>query len=875
VSDSGRSENDSMSKPRGRRRVFVSSVASVLVFLVTVWRLTESEVAAAELEEATKALRAGDHATCIRITTKAVNDRLFGEEYYLLKAEAEMQTGEYQAAHDTLVNGLARYSWSVRMRMLGIEAARMSGDSKQASTWQAEIVDQAGRAPWRYSDADNLVSLGRTAVMMGDDARIVLEVFYDRALKLHPLHRDALLASGELALAKQDFALAADTFQSAVKKYPDDADLQFGVAKSLDRSEPPLAAHALTLCLKANYRHVGALLYQAENAIDAEKYDGASELLDKVIKINPKHPAAWAYRSIIAGLKNDQRHAIEYRAAALSTWNENPLVDHLIGKKLSQKYRFTEGAAHQQQALVFDDAFLPARVQLAQDFLRLGKEDEGWKLGEAAAKADAYDVHVFNLMQLRDAIAKYTTLEDDSFIVRMEAKEAAIYGQAVLNLLRRAKRDLCAKYGLELKDRITVEIFPEPNDFAVRTFGMPGAAGYLGVCFGKVITANSPASQKDHPSNWQAVLWHEFCHVVTLEKTHNRMPRWLSEGISVYEERQAHPTWGQRMTAKSRTRILSGLTTPIRELSGAFLRPETPADLNFAYFQSSLVVEFFIERYGIDALKKVLDDLATGLPIDAALERHLAPLDQLDEEFREYAAQMARELAPNLDWEKYDLSAIRDDDDPERLVRWVADHPTSLQGLTVLAIQHIEKREFAEAKKPLTKLIELYPEQIGDDCPYELLAAIHKELREVADERRVLEQYATRTDSAVPSLLRLVELQSTPADWPSARETVRQLLAINPLLPQTQRARATIAEQLNDPADALSALEAMLLMEPDDPAELHFRRAKLLHQQNDPRAKSHVLQALEAAPRYRDAQKLLLKIVRAQKPEAKAEAKSP
>ncbi len=857
--------DDSTFQTDRRRRSHVFSSVSTALTIAAAWLSMVPDVAATELEDATKSLRAGDHATCIQITDKAIQARLFGEEYYLLKAEAELQTGQYKAANDTLVNGLARYSWSVRMRLLGIEAARMSGDSKQASTWQAEIIDQAGRAPWRYSDADNLVSLGRTAVLIGSDARLVLENFYDRALKLHPLHRDALLASGEFALAKQDFALAADTFQSAVKKYPDDADLQFGVTRSLDRSEPALAAHALTLCLKANYRHLGALLYQAENAIDAEKYDDANEVLDKIISVNPKHPAAWAYRSIIAGLKNDQRHAIEYRAAALSTWKENPLVDHLIGKKLSQKYRFTEGAAHQQQALAFDDDFLPARVQLAQDFLRLGKEDEGWKLGEAAAKADAYDVHVFNLMQLRDALAKYTTLEDDSFIVRMEAKEAAIYGQAVLDLLKRAKEKLGAKYGLELKDRITVEIFPEPNDFAVRTFGMPGAAGYLGVCFGKVITANSPASQKDHPSNWQAVLWHEFCHVVTLEKTHNRMPRWLSEGISVYEERQAHPTWGQRMTAKSRTRILAGLLTPIRELSGAFLRPETPADLNFAYFQSSLVVEVFIEKYGIDALKKVLDDLATGLPIDPALERHLASLDQLDEEFREYAAQMARELAPDLDWEKYDLSAIRDDDDPDRLVRWVADHPTSLQGLTVLAVQHIEKREFAEAKKPLTKLIELYPEQVGDDCPYELLAAIHKELKEVAAERRVLEQYAIRTDSAVPSLLRLVELQSTPIDWTAARETVRQLLAINPLLPQIQRARATISEQLNDPSDALPALEALLLMQPDDPAELHFRLAKLLHQQADPRAKAHVLQALEVAPRYRDAQKLLLKIVREKK----------
>src|SRR5690606_20032281 len=116
-----------------------------------------------------------------------------------------------------------------------------------------------------------------------------------------------------------------------------------------------------------------------------------------------------------------------------------------------------------------------------------------------------------------------------------------VYGRRVQSLLGRAKQTLCAKYGLDLKQKIVVEIFPDENDFAVRTFGMPAGSGYLGVCFGKVITANSPASQKEHPANWEAVLWHEFCHVVTLELTLNKMPRWLSEGISVYEEAQENP----------------------------------------------------------------------------------------------------------------------------------------------------------------------------------------------------------------------------------------------------------------------------------------------------------------------------------------------
>ena len=95
------------------------------------------------------------------------------------------------------------------------------------------------------------------------------------------------------------------------------------------------------------------------------------------------------------------------------------------------------------------------------------------------------------------------------------------------------------KYGLELKQQTIVEIFPDQKDFAIRTFGLPGGAGYLGVCFGRLITANSPASRLDTGANWEAILWHEFCHVVTLTLTKNKMPRWLSEGISVYEERAA------------------------------------------------------------------------------------------------------------------------------------------------------------------------------------------------------------------------------------------------------------------------------------------------------------------------------------------------
>jgi hypothetical protein len=99
-----------------------------------------------------------------------------------------------------------------------------------------------------------------------------------------------------------------------------------------------------------------------------------------------------------------------------------------------------------------------------------------------------------------------------------------------------------------------------------------------------VITANSPASQGASPTCWEATLWHEFCHVVTLNKTNNKMPRWLSEGISVYEERQADKTWGQTINPKYREMLLGDDFVPISKLSGAFSPPR--ATLTISYYES-------------------------------------------------------------------------------------------------------------------------------------------------------------------------------------------------------------------------------------------------------------------------------------------------
>jgi tetratricopeptide (TPR) repeat protein len=381
----------------------------------------------------------------------------------------------------------------------------------------------------------------------------------------------------------------------------------------------------------------------------------------------------------------------------------------------------------------------------------------------------------------------------------------------------------------------------------------------LVVCFGPVITVNSPASRQAHPSNWEAVVWHEFCHTVTLTKTRNKMPRWLSEGISVYEERQETPSWGQVMTPPYRELILAGGATPVSKLSGAFLKPPSPMHLQFAYYESSMVVSYIVERFGIDALKAILDDLGESVEINAALAKHTEPIEKLDENFAKWLKEKAEKLGSDkIDWTRPKLAL---DADSAAMNLWNQQHPNSFWGLLGEGRALLSERKFEEAKKPLGKAIELYPTCGEPGGPYLLMAAAHRELGETKQEREMLEKHIALDADAVEARLRLAEILAKEKDWTAVKNDAEQVVAINPLAPASHNYLAKVAEATGDRQLGIQTHRTLLLLDPLDRAEHHYQLARLLAEdQKLVEARREVVRALEDAPRYRAALALLVEI---------------
>ena len=764
----------------------------------------------------------GNYTDVITAAQKEVADNGYRSDWRLLLVKSLLTMGRYDEAYTNVMDGLNNDFSAIEMRLLARETALFRNDLAGANRQLVEIsASLQGRRP-SAQDGEELVALGQALLLLGVEPKVVLENCFQQAEKMDPPPREAFLATGQLALGKHDFKLAADAFRAGLNIFTNDPDMECGLARAFESGDREEMLKALDAALSVNPRHIPSLLLLVDHLIDGEQYDEAEKQLALVLQVNPYQPEALAYRAVLANLRNDPTQEKQFRAEALKFWKTNPQVDYLIGCKLSQKYRFAEGAAAQKRSLEFEPDYLPAREQLAEDLLRLGQSDEGWELAEEVHAQDGYDVTAFNLVTLHDQMTKFQTLTNENFIVHMTPLEAGLYGDLVLDMLSREREFMTRKYGVNLTRPTVVDIFPEQKDFGVRTFGMPDNPGYLGVCFGSVITANSPASQAENPANWEDVLWHEFTHVITLTASKNKMPRWFSEGISVYEEHQANPAWGERMNLGYRDMILNGELTPLGKLSSSFLAPKDSQHLLFAYYESSLVIDFIVQKFGLESVQKILTDLGDGKNINVAIPEHTIPLPGLEKQFAAYATDLAKNLAPGINLDKPPEPGSDTD-----VTIWEKSHPDNYYLRMRNAEKLMKVKNWTEAEPLLESLATDYHGEKGAENPLWLLAVTQRNLNETNAELATLQKFSIQESDFTGLYARLIELSEAQQDWAAVTKYANRLLAINPLISLPHRALAESGIASGNNEQAITAYRKLLLLDPPDPSEVHFQLARL------------------------------------------------
>ncbi|MBT8347426.1 MAG: tetratricopeptide repeat protein [Desulfofustis sp.] len=815
-------------------------------------------------------------------------------------------TGDYSEAEESLRQSLAALGNNETIHSLFAEVLTLTGRSREALQVLKPFVAE------QIASVQVLVQFGNILTLHG--RRSEAEFYYLRAISYYD--RGLVFEAGDIAFVGvacrelERFHDANNLFREAARLDPENLEIQqlWGdlfsdkynkaearrsyeeILKQNKNYVPALvgmaiiegghAAHILLdSALEINPRSVPALVARAILLSEDEHHDEAVHLLERALQINPESIEAMAILAAIAFLKDDIKtfQQLEKQVAELSPGNGEFYTR--IAEICGRSYRFDKAVEMARIAVELNDRLWSGHTTLGMNLLRKGDELKAKYHLEEGFRGDPFNVRAMNLLQVLEVLDGYETRTTEHFVVRLHPSETNVLWPYLKPLLEESWNTLTAKYEFIPEGPILIELFSEHEDFAVRTSGLPNIGHLLGVCFGSVITLGSPKGHTPPGTiNWQEVVWHEFTHVITLQMTKNNIPRWLSEGISVFEEKNGRPEWGRYQEIKLIKAVQDNRIIGLNDLNGSFSRARSLEDLDFAYYQSSLLVEFIVERYGFEKLKKVIHSFADQVDIgDVFLEVFAVPLEQVEKQFISWVNHRVEMLDVDVDQAVADIhgwfsshssgkSPMASEEQKnaliEALFQLVTTSPRNFYAHFQLGLVFYADDNLVGALDHLTIASELLPNYSSIPNPRQILAAIYEELGDTKALIRELEALIQVKPYAYDACLKLARAAQSGGNYDRVADYLEKAISLNPYDQGVHRLLAAAAMEQLDYGTAIREYTVLLALDDTDPAlaNTNLAEAFLLHGQKA-EAKRYALAALEIAPMFERAQDILLSAV--------------
>ena len=767
----------------------------------------------------------------------------------VVKARAAINRGQYAEAEALLKPLAARAPEGEAALELGLFYETMGRHDESLALLRPIANLQVGprTSPAEYG------RLGRAARAVGEFqlANDAYRIATEKAPNDPSLHT----GWGELFLQAHDHAEAAKSFQDALAADDKWISALIWMAQALVNVNPPAAEKAVQQALTLDPDVVDAHLLKAMLELDKSDREAAKGSISKAKAINPVSLEALALSGAVAYVED--RHA-DFQKEADAALKINPRFSgayRVPAELAAANYRFEEAVVLSRKALEIDPNDERTLSELGVQLLRTGDEAEARQVLEKSFAIDKFDQRTFNLLTMLDSLDKFDTTTVGDIVFKSHPSETPVMREYVAPLAQQALAIFSEKYKFTPKGPILIEMFPKHDDFAVRTVGLPGMIGALGACFGRVVTLDSPKARPPGDFNWAPTLWHELAHVMTLQLSKQRVPRWLTEGISTYEEKLGSPAWGREGELSFVAAYGAGEHMTLRELNAAFQDPEK---ISLAYYQASILTEHIVGKYGMPALRKLLVTYGDGLEGEAALKAGLGvDIDTLQADFDKLLtskyATVVRALKPPKELEP-------GKGNPEAIA---AAFPDSFQAQVMLGEFLRKSGRTDEAFKVLERAAEMVPMATGPRSPHAMMAQMALERKDsprVISELEKLLQYENTDLESVRLLARELEATKAPAaKLMSAYERIAQL---DPFDAANHSKLGRLRMQAGDAPTAVREFRAAIAANSLDPASAHADLAEAYLAVGDKaQARRSVLAAMEVAPGYPRAQELLLKVV--------------
>lgn len=639
---------------------------------------------------------------------------------------------------------------------------------------------------------------------------------------------------GRLLFERFNSADAAGLFREALQKDPSNAGAYLGLAMvfadNFDGKAAEDCAKAIELDPKLAEAHELMAQLELENG---DRAASATEA-DKAVALENDALDAMAIHAAIELIADRSPDAWFAKIQAINPGYGKGYA--LVAHELELNYRYEDAVNYYRKAIKADPRLWSAHSALGIDLMRLGQEDEPRKELELSYNNGYRNAATVNSLRLLDSYKNFETFRDDNTIIKLDKSEADVLLPYIRPELHTIIATYEKKYRMKLPAPVQVEVYPNHDDFAVRTTGMPGMGGALGVTFGEVVAIDSPSAHSPGDLNWGSTLWHEMSHVYILTATHHRVPRWFTEGLAVHEEGERSAEWKNRATPEVLAAIRDGKLLPITKLNRGFVYPTYPSQVIVSYFQAGTVCDFIQEKWGAGKLLDMVHSYAQLQTTPQAIQQDLglAP-EEFDKQYLAWIdAQYGAEAAHFDEWRE------------------------KLKALAAAS----EQKQYDTVLSQGPALAAMYPQYVGDANVYEMMANAGRAKGDSKAEAAALSAYEHQGGQNPDLLKRLASLEDAAGQRTEAAATLERINYTYPVRDEDLHKRlGDLLYSLRQYDGAIREYAVLVASQPVDKAgaEFDLAQAYLAAGQKD-KAEDSVLAALEIAPGFRPAQKLLLEL---------------
>ena len=802
-------------------------------------------------------LAAGDYEEGLeeveKYLDKAPNDP------YLLNAKGNLSVivGKYQQAES--VYKLSRSNKQNLWKNI-FDLARLyslTGRKLEAKELYTELYDQHKQANFTTADLINLAAIAASELEESHAANIA----FREAYKIDPENVKILYAWSCLLRDNFSIADAQRTFEEALEINSHWADLYSAYARSIENfvAQEELANKAL----EVNPNHVESMNIIAELHILDSRYDEAESILQQALKVNPSSINTLANLASVYHFRGQSENFNDFEKRAKII---NPKCSDfymIIAKNNGLRFRYKDAVGFSTKAVEIEPDNWQAHSLLGANLLRIGSVEKAKHHLDICFNNDHFDLFARNSLELIDGYENFDLMVSRHFNLKIHKSESVVLGPAILKIAEEAYDSLSAYYPYTPANKILLEAYHEHSDFAVRISGLPNL-GLLGVCFGDIVAFDTPKAQFGEEYNWARTLWHELAHVMTVGLSDHRVPRWLTEGLSVFEEKRARPEWARKMDLFLFAALDQDKLLPLNNINSGFTRPEFPRQIILSYYQSMKIVEFLINNYSFEVIPKLLIGFGARKSDEENFKDVLnKSITEINEDFFADLRDKRKKLDNVL---ISDMNIFAEEEQKKSTIdKLFGEKNSPFFDLCKTGIKLLKEKKYQQAEESFLQAIEIYPSYVDSGNPYQGLAEIYRITGERSKLANILELFLNISEYGTAETVELADYYIEMDKYKQAEYYFTRSLYSNPYEITTHLKLAEIYSKQKMYDKEAEQRKILIALNPVDKAEsLYNLSYSLYNNQKYSEAKREVLKALEIAPGYRDAQKLLLLCLKSQ-----------